>query len=275
MPSQLYSLNSINNFVLGLHPSGWEPLIYAYWKCAFYTVEIVCITFPNIAMVWSLKVSRPENLIKQETVAHWEISVKESKGRNPAVTTFPSFLCLFLKFRPVSFMAVFFSGSHILLHHFHLLCLWGFDPQYSRLSYTHALQGEPVGIVPNGNLILVESFLSPLKKLLSLVTEFSKDAEQKVTHKDTILCSFNESNLLPLHSLKDTLLDNGALLKPSSIKGVTLWMRLKGEKSVNAPRGWPVYIWPFCTDEISTSFGLIFWCFLFMNGLKAAHCEKE
>ncbi|KAG1955276.1 hypothetical protein F2P79_009124 [Pimephales promelas] len=48
-----------------------------------------------------------------------------------------------------------------------------------RLSYTHALQGEPVGIVPNGNPILVESFLSPLKKLLSLVTEFSKDAEQK------------------------------------------------------------------------------------------------
>lgn len=119
-------------------------------------------------------------------------------------------------------MAVFFSGSHILLHHFHLLCLWGFDPQYSRLSYTHALQGEPVGIVPNGNPILVESFLSPLKKLLSLVTEFSKDAEQKVMHKDTILCSFNESNLLPLHSLKDTLLDNGALSKPSSIKGVTL-----------------------------------------------------
>lgn len=156
------------------------------------------------------------------------------------MTKFPSFPCLFLEFRPISFMAVFFSGSHILLHHFHLLCLWGFDPQYSRLSYTHALQGEPVGIVPNGNLILVESFLSALKKLLSLVTEFSKDAEQKVRHKDTILCSFNESNLL--HSLKDTLLDNGALSKPSSIKGVTRWMRLKGAKSKCTTRVTCVYM---------------------------------
>ncbi len=65
----------------------------------------------------------------------------------------------------------------------------------------------------------MESFLSPLKKLLSLVTEFSKDAEQKVMHKDTILCSFNESNLLPLHSLKDALLDNGALSKTLVNKG--------------------------------------------------------
>lgn len=107
-------------------------------------------------------------------------------------------------------MSVSFARSHILLQHFHLLCLLVFDPQYSRLSYTHALQGEPIGIVPYRNPIPVEPSLSVHKKNSPLlVTEFSKDAEQKVIHKDTILC-FLMSQICsafltpPQRSLKDT-----------------------------------------------------------------------
>ena len=51
-------------------------------------------------------------------------------GTEYTVASYFSVLC-FLNLGPFSFMNVSFTGSHILLQHFHLLCLWGFDPQYS------------------------------------------------------------------------------------------------------------------------------------------------